>query len=460
MKRRLNLIFIILLLGSAIIPLGGAIFNVSTPNYNPTPLPTMPSVVVNGKVNQSFFLEFDKYFTLQFPFRTYLISAYNKVNEAVFKESKNEKVIIGEEGYYFFGETLDDYFKVNTLSTYELSRLNQVLAIQNEYLNEKGIKSYFVVVPNKATIYPEYMPSHLQPKGENSNLDQLSTLNLSMPFVELKASLLSYKNISEVPLYHQQDSHWNNVGAVVGYTKILEVLQKEPLDLIEADFSSVQDWKSDLARMLYPSSVLLEMQYYHQLPNEFTFTRAIRTFEDVEIESVNPTQQGSLFVFRDSFANALIPFISESFFGVHYSRAFPYDYKKVDEFNPDVVVIEIAERNINWLLQQTPKLITQPKEVSIIESSTIKLDYILEEKEINNMHFYNARFEDQKLANQITAIKVVYYESEYDAFPIYQDDDVEDDVIEIGFSLYTLEKLDKENIDVFVKVDNSWIRVE
>ena len=123
-------------------------------------------------------------------------------------------------------------------------------------------------------------------------------------------------------------------------------------------------------------------------------------------------------------------------------------------------MIEIAERNINWLLQQTPKLITQPKEVSIIESSTIKLDYILEEKEINNMHFYNARFEDQKLANQITAIKVVYYESEYDAFPIYQDDDVEDDVIEIGFSLYTLEKLDKENIDVFVKVDNSWIRVE
>jgi hypothetical protein len=442
------------------IPLGGALFNVSTPNYNPTPLPTMPNVVNNQKINQSFFSEFDNYFTLQFPFRTYLISAYNKVNEFVFKESKNEKVIIGEEGYYFFNETLDDYFKVNTLSAFELSRVNQVLAIQKEYLDNKGIQSYFVVVPNKATIYPEYMPSHLQPKGETSNLEQLSTLDLSMPFVELKDSLLSYKNISEVPLYHQKDSHWNNVGAVWGYTKILEKIQKEPLALLEANFTSERDWKSDLARMLYPSTISLETQYYYPLPNEFTFTRAIRTFEDVEIETINSTQQGSLFVFRDSFANALIPFLSESFFGVHYSRAFPYDYQKVDEFNPDAVVIEIAERNINWLLQQTPVLITQPKALSTIKTSTIKLDYIVQEKEINDMYFYNARFEDQKLVSQITAVKVVYDENEYDAFPIYQDDDVEDDVIEIGFSLYTLERLDKENMDVFVNVDNSWIRVE
>lgn len=460
MKRKLNLIFIVLLLGSALIPLTGTILSVSTPNYNPTPLPTMPKMLKDKKLNHLYFEQFDEYFTVQFPFRTFMISAYNKLNEVVFNESKNEKVIIGEEGYYFFEETLDDFFQVNTLSKYELGRLDRVLAIQEEYLDSKGIDSYFVVVPNKATIYSEYMPSQLQPIGGVSNLDLLTSMNLSMPYIELKENLLKSKETSKVELYHRKDSHWNNVGAALGYSRILQAMQKQPLDLMNQKFTSREDWQSDLARMLYPSVKSVETQYYYQLPNNFTFTKAIRTFEDVDIESVNPTKQGSLFVFRDSFANALIPYLSESFARVHYSRAFPYDYKKVEQFNPDILVIEIAERNMNWLIQQTPKLISSPKKRSITESSTIELEFTLQKTEKDNTIFYNALFNDQEAASEITEIKVVYDEYEYDAFPIYEDDDVEDDQIGIGFSMYTLDKLQEHKMVVFVKIQGLWNKVK
>lgn len=460
MKRKLNVMFIVLLLGSALIPLTGTIFNVSTPNYNPTPLPTFPNVIEDKKLNHLFFDQFDDYFTLQFPFRTLMISAYNKFNEVVFNESKNEKVIIGEEGYYFFEETMDDYFKVNTLSKHELSRLNQVLAIQKEYLDSKGIDSYFVAVPNKATIYPEYMPSQWRPKGETSNLDQLSSMSLSMPYINLKESLLDGMRTSDVSLYHKQDSHWNNVGAGIAYSSMLEKIQREPLDLLNQHYSKKEDWQSDLARMLYPSTKTFETQYYYQLPNQFTFTRAIRSFEDVDIESLNPTQEGSLFVFRDSFANALIPYFSESFERVHYSRAFPYDYNKVEQFNPEVLIIEIAERNMNWLIQKTPRIISSPKKRTIVESSMIDLEFVLNESEKDEAYFYNALFSNQEAANSITEIKIIYEGYEYDAFPIYEDDDVEDEVIEIGFSMYTLKQLQYDKMNVFVKVDGLWSIIE
>jgi hypothetical protein len=459
-KRKINILFIVLLLGTATIPLMGSIFNVSTPNYNPTPLSFMPNVINKGILNPLFFSEFDDYFSEQFPMRSYLITAYNKFHEVFLNESKNEKVTIGKEGFYYFNETFDDYFKINTLSKLELERLNQVLALQKEHLQEKGITSYFVVVPNKATIYPEYMPSTLVPQQENSNLNNLVTMNLSIPLIDLKKSLLSYKETEEIDLYHSQDSHWNNIGATVGYTQILKAIQKEPIPFLQQDFTQKKDWKPDLARMLYPSLEVLENQYYYQLPNQFVFTRALRTFEDVEIESINSTQSGSLFVFRDSFSNALIPFLSESFERVHYSRAFPYDYQLVEKFKPEQLVIQIAERNINWLLQQTPKLVLAGKEASTTQSSIVDLAFTIEEEVKNDSYFYNASFNDQEKSKQVTAIKVICNNKEYNVFPIYQDDDFEDDAISTGFSLYVKEKLDVEAMEVLVRIDGSWKKVE
>lgn len=227
---------------------------------------------------------------------------------------------------------------------------------------------------------------------------------------------------------------------------MMEALHRQPLQHLNQSFTQQKDWKSDLARMLYPSMLTLESQAYFKLPNQFTLTKPIRSLEDIEIETINPSQTGKLFMFRDSFANALIPYFSESFENVRYSRSFPYDYNLVDQFKPDVLIVEIAERNINWLLQQTPKLIARPKPLSVIESASINLDFIIEETVINDAYYYNAKFLDQVVSKRITKTKIISGEDEYDAFPIYQNDNMEDDVVMNGFSMYTLNKLDANSL--------------
>ncbi|MDP3306026.1 MAG: hypothetical protein Q8S15_08130 [Erysipelotrichaceae bacterium] len=460
MKKFLKITFCFLIFGTALIPLFGTVIGVDSLNLDKSALSPMPALIENNKINAKYTSQFDDFYTDQFSFRTYLITAYNQIYAHLFKQSGNDKVIVGKEGFLFFEETLNDYLKVDQLSDYDLLRLNEVLRIQQKYLQLEGIESHFIIVPNKATIYPEFMLSLVKPIGSQSNLERISEMELNMSFIDLKEELIKQKMISANLLYHHQDSHWNNIGAAIGYDLIMKFLNKESLVLTQQPYENIVDWQGDLARMLYPSKSTLDQQFYFKLPSQFTFTKAIRTLEDLQIESVNASKEGSLFMFRDSFANALIPFISESFEQVNYSRLFPYDYTKIDTERLEHLIIEIAERNVNWLLQATPILQAIGEEISITETSTVSLDITVDQEKKSDLFYLNARFMDQKISEKITAVRLMDGSTVYEVFPIYQDTDFEDEILEKGFSIYTKEELNPDTMTVYVFMNNEWFKVE
>jgi hypothetical protein len=459
MKKYLKIAFCILIFGTSLIPLFGTVIGFDSLNLDKSALSPMPALIENNKINTKYTSQFDDFYTDQFSFRTYLITAYNQIYAHLFRQSGNDNVIVGKEGFLYFAETLDDYLKVNQLSDYDLLRLNEVLRIQQKYLQSEGIESHFVIVPNKATIYPEFMPSFVKPIGTQSNLDRISEMNLNMSFIDLKEELMKQKSVSKEWFYHRQDSHWNNLGAVVGYDQIMKFLNKESLGLTQQPSVEKYDWQGDLARMYYPSKSTLDQQFYFKLPGQFTFTKAIRTLEDLQIESVNASKEGSLFMFRDSFANALIPFISESFKQVNYSRLFPYDYTKIDTVRVEHLIIEIAERNVNWLLQATPILPSTGEAIEMDATSTISLDLTVKQEKKSDLFYLNARFIDQKMSEKITAVRLLDGNIGYEAFPIYQDTDFEDEILELGFSIYTKEELNPETMTVYVLMDNQWFKI-
>jgi hypothetical protein len=136
MKKKSSLVFCILIFMSALFPLMGYMVNFKTPNLDKSPLSPFPNFIEKNRLNLTFTTEFDKYFSDRFPFRSYMISAYSGINEYVFGQSGSEQVIVGKNGFLFFAETLDDYFKVNTLSTDDLTRLNNILGIQKDLRGE------------------------------------------------------------------------------------------------------------------------------------------------------------------------------------------------------------------------------------------------------------------------------------------------------------------------------------
>jgi hypothetical protein len=121
--------------------------------------------------------------------------------------------------------------------------------------------------------------------------------------------------------------------------------------------------------------------------------------------------------------------------------------------------MEIAERNINWYLQATPILEVEGEEQTIVASSLVSLKITVEQQKKSGLFYLNARFDDQKPAEKIIAVKLIHEGATYDAFPIYQDDDFEDDIIEYGFSIYTLNELDLNSLEIYVFMDNAWVKI-
>ena len=59
-------------------------------------------------------------------------------------------------------------------------------------------------------------------------------------------------------------------------------------------------------------------------------------------------------MFRDSFANSMIPYLSSGYNRVTYSKLVPYDIEAAIDYDSDDVIIERAERNLKSLIFMPP----------------------------------------------------------------------------------------------------------
>ena len=62
----------------------------------------------------------------------------------------------------------------------------------------------------------------------------------------------------------------------------------------------------------------------------------------------------SLVMYRDSFGNALVPFMAQEYQKGYFTKEVPYDLSLVDAYQADDVVIELAQRQIPTLLEGIP----------------------------------------------------------------------------------------------------------
>ena len=170
--------------------------------------------------------KFESYFNDRFGFRQRLIQWLNYVKVAGLRVSPSSRVILGANGWLFYGDVDLPYYRaLEPLTAAQLEKWQHVFENRRDWLAARGIPYLVVFAPNKSTIYPEFMPPAYNKVNQESRLDQLlahlhAHTNLSV--IDLRAPLLAAKAREQI--YYRTDSHWNQRGAHVGYVKILEGL--------------------------------------------------------------------------------------------------------------------------------------------------------------------------------------------------------------------------------------------
>ena len=228
------------------------------------------------------------------------------------------------------------------------------------YCEARGAQFVFTIAPNKSSLYPEHMPARYLQSDSPGNYEKLKPL-LEEYGVHY-ADLFTFLSEQDEILYLKTDSHWTNRGAALAHDFLMETLGLPHTAFAEAEYTTAETHRGDLYEMLYPKGTAREAQQAYE--TTFSYVREPRSAEDILIQTTNPdAPNGRLLLCRDSFGNALHPFLAEDFREATITRQMPYPLTQVQA--GDTVIVEIVERNLGNLLEYPPGLGNQTTEDSV-----------------------------------------------------------------------------------------------
>ncbi len=315
----------------------------------------------------------DKAFADRFGMRSALIVAQHWALVDIFGVSPVATVMIGREGWLFWlGEdarSLDRHYRgTRKVPDFEAEAYLAEVKRRQEYLRSRGIAYLALIVPEKFTIYPEYLPSWVAPGRDPTllarTMDRLAA-DGSVPYVDLRPVLRAGKG--RETLYYLTDSHWNLAGAGVAYVAIMQAVQTQlPGRLtsiappVRPPYTPGRDvfW-GDQARAMGIPFLFTEPDY---LP----LGKVTRNPRGVGLvaRQITPNPDGHFRIYqhpnadlprlvmnRDSMANALIPMLSENFHRSVYVQSLTVERETIEREHPDIVIDEIVERGMIRIAQ-------------------------------------------------------------------------------------------------------------
>ena len=374
--KKIKIIYILLFVIICFIPLVLMPFIKNNAEIEKRELTEFPSFISDGKFNVNFSEQFESWFNDRLPLRSYLLSAANFLKSELLK-APSSNVIVGKDGWLFYETEKADFINSNAMTDNQINAVGVTLSLIEEALHEKGGKFTFVGMPNKASVYSEKMPSSYK-KAETNNLIKINNKLDELGVTHVDMLKVMNENKSK-GIYHKRDSHWNYQGALIGYNAIMDSLNKEHKTYADATYKIEKTWRGDLDKLLYPAGGFMDDQYVYKIDySTFRFETNGRGNQDPKAQLANymsDKENGDdnftslnsnikdgrkLFMSRDSFGRAILPFFIDN-----YAKA---TFKRTD--NPDIVsipkdtdmVYEIVERNLNRVIATAPYVFAPRRE--------------------------------------------------------------------------------------------------
>jgi alginate O-acetyltransferase complex protein AlgJ len=321
-----------------------------------------PELTWDPKAVQKFPSKFEAFFNDHFGFRDNLAKIHAGLS-VILKSSSNPNVLIGLDHWLFYihpadGNSLEDYRGNDPFTDPELKAWKATLETKYQWLKQRGIQYLFVVAPDKHSIYSEYIPTQIRQVGQQSRLDQLLAYlqDSPVPILDLRPTLRRAK--TRGLLYYKTDTHWNDLGAAVAQAEIIRQLAKANPTLTATDYRdedfALTGHTGDIAAMLNLSAQLQEMAPKLRNPLPLCNPQTLKGRpEDNPLLATFSTQckpgAPRALIWRDSFFNALYPYISQYFSNSLYVWKNP-DFNQLEQYvetyRPNIVIEERVERQL------------------------------------------------------------------------------------------------------------------
>lgn len=330
----------ITLLFAIFIPFVMNIFCSNTVLLDNRPLYEKPKVF-----SASFFKDYERYYNDTIAYRSDLISLYSRIYSSL---SMLQGIYFdGKKNYMFLNtkDSLDDYFGID-FSESEKSSIRNYINKISQYCENNNIRYLFVSVPNKEEVYSEFMPDVFKKDRltSKSRVDRILDEIGNKYVLNLKSVLLKFKNDNNFPIYYKKDTHWNDLGAYIGFREIMN-------NLYTIDYEFYIDTIDDR------SQINTTMGGYPFWETRYSIVNFLKNINVEKIcddgryrhyRTKNALVKKKLLVIRDSFSTALTQYFIKVFSEVilvHWQNI-KNSISEIEKYHPDIVIDQTVERYV------------------------------------------------------------------------------------------------------------------
>lgn len=289
-----------------------------------------PKVTQESLLDGSYTKNYEKYVSDQFVSRDTWIAMKTKMDLLMQKKELNG-IYIGKDGYLMEKHDPEDYTE---------EQVDDKLKLLKKLKDNWNIR--VMLVPTADYILTDKLPKFAPHYDENILLEQVKELVGEYRYIDVSSAL---KEHADQPIYYKTDHHWTSLGAFYAYQEWADTVHVYPLIRNQNSLKTVTN---EFLGTLH-SRVNLPMepdviQYFPQTAEKpieviFDFTRvATSMYEPKHLETKNKygyflddnhafieihTSEKNgrkLFVIKDSYANSMIPLLTN-----HYEYIYVMD---------------------------------------------------------------------------------------------------------------------------------------
>lgn len=308
--------------------------------------------------------ETDAWVADRFPARTWLIAGINGLKLHL-GASGSARVIVGRNQWLFY----DDGSHLGAArGTTPLTVEAQRTWLSHLAGRAEAVPYLVVVPPTKEIIYPEFGPgwySGPAPDRPSARLIALSGQIAPGRVLSLAPAVFAIK-AKGYGAFSRHDTHWTGDGAYGGYVALMTRLQAlglgdRPRPVTDFRVSRSTFKPQDLALMLGVSS-FVTIRYRDYVDPEararlkVRYLTADRNWTGDQVVDTGEVGKPVLLLTRDSFSNALLPFLYSHFSRIILTHIDQGSWRGdlIEAYHPDIVVLEVQEASLVHVMGEGP----------------------------------------------------------------------------------------------------------
>ncbi|UXN08041.1 alginate O-acetyltransferase AlgX-related protein [Bartonella sp. HY761] len=290
---------------------------------------TFPLKIKNASSRsiKGYFADIDKFVSDNFPARSNLIGINRNITLVFNDNIDPQKAFKGHENWLYLGNNFEntiDKFTGSKHFTKEdaLKSVERLEAYANVF-KKHGIKTIFLVGPDKQSIYPENLPSILKPSPKRYITPIITQMqNDGVDVYDPTQDLINYKQAGL--LYYRTDTHWNFKAGELVALKLLQKWNLNPPPPYKIELA--KSFAGDIVSIANLTTIPLIdddnyiIKYKSPTPNaklkkedgsETQFDLGtIATTDNNIIINPDAANQVDLWIVGDSFTGAIQPFLA------------------------------------------------------------------------------------------------------------------------------------------------------